>query len=118
MTWPARFARCLVRTGFNIGGCAFILVLTAADFDATELAALAFLSCWFIVVEAATLMAKVEPSNIDRRYALCPIVLVAAVGVSVSERTEPKAEIVVAASCLPDYPRACVAVQRLRDRGF
>jgi hypothetical protein len=60
VSFGGRLARCLARTVFNIAGVAFVLALTASSFDATELAALAFLSVWFVVVEAAALLSKIE----------------------------------------------------------
>ena len=120
MSGGARFARCFVRFVFNLGGVAAILALTATTFDATEFAAIVFMALWFGVVEAAAAFGKVEPRQDGRaHWALCPLFVLAALpAITVTRAPEPKGEVVVAANCRAEYPRACAAIQRLRDRGI
>jgi hypothetical protein len=116
----ARFARCLVRFLFNIGGVAGIFALTASTFDARGMMAVLFLALWFGIVEAATAFAKVAPPRMQRQgsahLALAATVAVLALSVvPLREREATRDTVTVAAVELPT-PNADAAIARLSAR--
>ncbi len=113
MSFGSRLARCLARTVFNIAGAAFVLAITATSFDATELAALAFLAVWFVVVEAAALLSKIEIRGTGILLAYFLVVGMTLGTCPVQREPVTMGGTVAAASPMPRFE---AAVARLRAR--